>query len=249
MLHKLAKILGALVLIIFLIVTLAFTSYEKKEVKCTGIEVSFNDSDPIHVSKNEVLRLVNAADKQIIKKSLNQINSETIEQSVEKMQAIKEAQVYKIIKNDSGTYNGVLVVKVLHRKPVLRIITESGSYYLDKEGNKIPASSSYTANVLVATGVVTEKLAVEKILPFVLYVEDDDFWHAQIEQINVERGGDVQLIPLIGDQIIEMGSLDNYEKKLRRVKAFYEQVMAKNNWDKYKEISVKYDNQVIAKRN
>ena len=249
MIKKLAKILGATVTIVFLIGTLAFTSFEKKEVKCTGIEVSFNNSDPIHVSKNEVIRLVNAADSKIIKKTLNQINSETIEQSVEKLQAIKEAQVYKIIKNDSGTYNGVLVVKIIHREPVLRIISESGNYYLDKEGNKIPASSNYTTNVLVTTGAVSEKLAVEKILPFVLYVEEDDFWHAQIEQINVERGGDVQLIPLIGDHIIEMGSLDNYETKLRRVKAFYEQVMAKNNWDKYKEINVKYDNQVIAKRN
>lgn len=249
MLRKLAKILGALLLIIFLIGTLAFTSSEKKEVVCTGIEVSFNDNDPIHISEKEVLRLVNAADKQIIKKSLDLINSEIIEQSVQKNQAIKEAQVYKIIKNDSGTYNGTLVVKVMHRKPVLRVITDSGNYYLDKEGNKIPASSGYTTNVLVTTGAVSEKLAVEKILPFVLYIEDDDFWHAQIEQINVERGGDVQLIPLVGDHLIEMGSLDNYETKLRRVKAFYEQVMAKNNWDKYKEISVKYDNQVIAKRN
>lgn len=246
---KLAKILGFAVLIIFLIGTLAFTSFEKKEVKCTSIEVSFKENDPIHVSKNEVLKMVNAADKKIIKKSLDQINSETIEQSVEKLQAIKEAQVYKIIKNDSGTYNGVLVVKVLHRKPVLRIITDSGSYYLDKEGNKIPTSSGYTTNVLITTGAVSERFAVEKILPFVLYVEGDDFWRAQIEQINVERDGDVQLIPLVGDHIIEMGSLDNYTRKLRHLKAFYEQVLSKNNWDRYKEISVKFDNQIIAKRN
>ncbi len=249
MIRKLAKITGFLFLIFFLIGTLAFTSFEKKEVKCTGIEVSFNDSDPIHVSKNEVIRLVNTADKKLIKKPLNQINSEIIEHSVEKLQAIKEAQVYKIIKNDSGTYNGVLVVKVIHRKPVLRVITNSGSFYMDKEGNRIPVSSNYTTHVLVATGDITEKFAREKILPFVLFVEDDDFWQAQIEQINVENERNVQLIPLVGDHTIEMGSLDDYDWKLRRVKAFYEQVMAKNNWDKYKEIDVKYNNQVIAKRN
>jgi len=32
------------------------------------------------------------------------------------------------------------------------------------------------------------------------------------------------------------------------VKAFYEQVMAQNNWNKYEQISVKYKNQVIAKK-
>lgn len=249
MLRKLAKITCFLFLIFFLVGTLAFTSFEKKEVKCTGIEVSFKDSDPIHISKNEVLRLVTAADNKIIKKRLNQINSEYIEQSVEKNQAIKEAQVYKIIKNDSGTYNGVLVVKVFHRIPVLRVITDSGSFYLDKDGNRIPVSSNYTTHVLVATGVITEKFAREKILPFVLFVEKDDFWQAQIEQINVESDKNVQLVPLIGNHIIEMGSLDDFQGKLQRVKAFYEQVMTKNNWDKYKEISVKFDNQVIAKRN
>ena len=50
-------------------------------------------------------------------------------------------------------------------------------------------------NVLVATGSVSEKFAAEKLLPFVLYVEDNDFWNAQIEQIYVEEDGDVLLIP------------------------------------------------------
>lgn len=81
-----------------------------------------------------------------------------------------------------------------------------------------------------------------------MYVEDDDFWKAQIQQIHVKSDGDVILIPLVGDQLIELGSFDNYEKKLRNTRAFYEQVLSKNNWDKYKTVNVKYDNQVIAKR-
>lgn len=235
-------------LVVFIIGTLAFTSVESRNVMCHDIEISFNDNDLIHVNKKELLRLVNAADSKILTKSLDQINSEIIETEVEKHQAIQKAEVYKIIKNDSGTYNGILVVKIKHRKPVLRVMSETGSYYLDKYGNRVPVSSSYTTNVLVATGYFNEKFAKEKLLPFVLYVEDDDFWKAQIEQIYVEKGGDVLITPLIGEHIIELGDFDNYEAKLRKMRAFYDQVLVKNSWNKYKTISLKYNNQVIAKR-
>ena len=195
------------------------------------------------------MRRVNAADNQILKKTLEQINAETIEKEVEKLLAIQKAEVYKIIAKDSTSYKGVLVVKVKHRKPVVRIMSETSSYFLDKDGNKIPSSSDYTANVLVVTGFLSEKFAAEELLPFVLYIENDDFWNAQIEQIHVERDGDILLTPLVGDQIIELGTLDDYTGKLRKMRAFYDQVLAKNNWNEYKTISLKYNNQVIAKKN
>ena len=53
---------------------------------------------------------------------------------------------------------------------------------------------------------------------------------------------------LVGGQVVEMGDLDNYETKLRNLKAFYRQVLAEDNWDRYSKISVKYNNQVVAKR-
>jgi cell division protein FtsQ len=52
----------------------------------------------------------------------------------------------------------------------------------------------------------------------------------------------------VGDHVVEMGTLEDFPVKLRNVKAFYEQVMASNQWDKYEQISVKYKNQVIAKK-
>ena len=41
------------------------------------------------------------------------------------------------------------------------------------------------------------------------------------------------LTPLVGDHLIELGTLENYPEKLRNMKAFYKQVMANNNWNKY----------------
>ena len=130
----------------------------------------------------------------------------------------------------------------------MRVVRSSGSYYLDKHGVRIPVSTSYPTNVLVTTGSVSEDFAVEKLLPFVMYVEDNDFWKAQIQQIHVEEDGDVLLDPLVGGHIIELGEIDNYREKLNIMRAFYKQVLVKNNWDKYEKVSLKYNNQVVAKR-
>ncbi len=248
MLRKLMKLTGLLVLIVILVTTLAFTSHEGKNIACSNIEVDFKSDDIIRLSQNDILRMVKSVDSKIVGKSLNEINSEEIELEVEKNKTIEKAEVFKVLVKDSTSYKGILTVKVKHRKPVVRIVTTDGSYYLDKKGNRFPVSIKYTADVLAVTGKISEKRAVEELLPFVQYLEDDDFWKAQIQQIHVQADGDVILTPLIGDQLIELGSFENYEKKLRNMRAFYEQVLAKNNWDKYKSVSVKYENQVIAKK-
>ncbi len=248
MFRKLLKLTGFMVLIIFIIGTLAFTSIESRNIKCSDIEVVFDKDELINIDKDRLIRLVKATDSKVLSKNLDEINSEVFEDEIEKIPAILSADAYKLMVNEKGSYKGVLVVKVKHREPVMRVMTSSGSYYLDKYGVRIPVSQSYSTNVLVATGSVSEKFAVEKLLPFVMYVEDNDFWKAQIEQIHVEEDGDVLLIPLVGRQIIELGDTDNYREKLRVMREFYKQVLSKNNWDKYVKVSLKYNNQVVAKR-
>jgi cell division protein FtsQ len=248
MLRKILKLLGYLLLIAFIIVTLSFSARESREVACRNIQIELRENEQIRISKEEIARLVHKADNNIIGKELRMINADMIEKEIEKHQAILKAEVYKVIVADSSSYSGILGVKVIHREPVMRVMSSQGNYYLDKTGERIPVSISYTANVIVATGNFSEEFAKKELLPFVLFLNGTPFWKAQIEQVHLERKGDVLLIPLVGDQIIELGSLKDYPEKLRNMKAFYEQVMTRNNWDKYKQVSLKYKNQIIAKK-
>jgi cell division protein FtsQ len=248
MVKKLLKLFGFLVLVIFITGTLAFTSIESRNIICSDIQVVFNTDETINVDKDKIIRLVKTTDKKVLVKTLNQINSEIIEEEIEKLPAVLRADVYKLMVSDKGAFKGVLVVKIKHREPVMRVITSSESYYLDKYGVKIPVSTSYATNVPVTSGSVSETFAVEQLLPFILYIEENDFWKAQIQQVYVEDDGDVLLSPLVGGHIIELGDLDNYREKLQIMRAFYKQVLVKNNWDKYEKVSLKYNNQVVAKR-
>lgn len=248
MFRKILKIVGSLVLVIFIIGTLAFTTYEGKDVVCRNIEIDFETDELIKVSTDELIRLVKSADNNILNKKMTRINSEKIERIIKKHPAILNAEVFKIMACDSNSYKGILEVRVKHREPVVRVMSDSGSYYLDEFGAKIPISANYTANVLAATGFFSEKFAIEKLLPFIIYLENSEFWSAQIQQVYIGKNGELLLTPLVGEHIIEFGKLDDYQKKLQKMKAFYEQILAKNNWNKYKTISLKYNNQVIAKR-
>lgn len=248
MLRKVLKLVGLLLLVAFLVVTLAFTSRESKNISCRGIEVKFEENELIKISESEITRLVKLADEQLIGKNLGMINSELIEKEVENHQAILNAEVYKVVAKDSSSYAGILGVKVKHREPAVRIISSSGNYYLDKTGAKIPVSANYAANVLVATGYISEQFARDQLLPFVLFLNNNDFWDAQTEQIHVEQDGNVIITPQVGDHLVELGSLEDFQEKLRNMWVFYNQVMVNNNWNKYEKVSVKYKNQVIAKK-
>ncbi len=248
MLRKLFHIASILILAGFVIVTLSFTSREGRHTACNDIEVIFNEKDQIRISSDEIVRLVKIADSKIIGKELRRINADHIEKEIEKHQAVMNAEVYKITAKDTASYSGILGVRINHRVPVVRIMSSSGSYYLDKYGEKIPVSIYYSANVMVVTGSFSDKYAKEKVLPFILDVGNDPFWKAQTGQVHVENENEVLLTPLVGDHLIELGSLEDYEQKLINMKAFYKQVLAQNNWNKYGRICLKYKNQVIAKK-
>src|SRR6056297_2204758 len=117
MLRKMLKILGFLMLMAFLVVTLAFSSKESRNVACREIEIQFRSDESIRIGQNEITGLVKGAEKQIIGKQLRNINSELIEKEVEKHPVILNAEVFKLIIKDSLSYSGILGVQINHREP------------------------------------------------------------------------------------------------------------------------------------
>lgn len=78
------------------------------------------------------------------------------------------------------------------------------------------------------------------------FVNKDDFWRAQIEQVFVQANGELLIVPQVGDYLIEFGTPDDYELKFRNLRAVYQQGFKNIGWNRYKTISVKYRNQVVC---
>ena len=83
------------------------------------------------------------------------------------------------------------------------------------------------------------------------YVCNDPLFQSLIGQIQVEKNGDLLLIPLVGDHVINFGSANSKSevgKKFEKLKVFYKEAIPYEGWRKYEEISLKYEGQIVCKK-
>ena len=237
---KILKIAGWAALLIYFPVILAFVSADKHKTPCRGIASEISDSVANRfITSEEVRLLVLEKYPDILGTPLDRINTEEMEHFFEKYPAIDNCEVYYSI-------GGVLHVDIKQKEPVLRVFDRNGSYYLDEDGNKMPLSTKYTAHVLVANGHI-EKLKNKKdLFELAMFINDDPFWRSQIEQIYVDRKGEFNLIPRVGDHTVVFGSLDRMETKFRNLKALYRDGWDAREWNLYNKVNLKYNGQVIC---
>jgi cell division protein FtsQ len=129
-------------------------------------------------------------------------------------------------------------------------------FYIDQHGLKIPLSANFTAKVLVATGYIDElfgnrvdslhKDLTKDLFKTADFIRKDSLWSAQIVQIYVNAGHEIELIPRVGNHRILLGDADSLETKFANLLVFYKQALPKVGQDAYKTINIKYANQVIG---
>ena len=231
-----------------MILSLAFSSQCLSRVKCNGLTVIIPEESSRFIDEAEITRLVKAADPHLFEKKLDAVNTNALEKKLQKTPAIKNAEVFRHISGDRMDFKGHLVVEVTQRQPLFRIRNKKSDRYMDAEGVFIPANPKFTAHVILISGQPSEELARKQLIPLVRFIDRDEFWKAQIKQIDVSPSGELTMVPLVGDQLIEFGDPSNYREKFRNLKALYEQAFSKLGWDKYSKISLKYKGQVVCTR-
>ena len=221
----------------------AFLSVMKRSAgeECTKVYVQIADS--LHagfVTKEDVKKKLQAAHLNPEGQLMEDIQGRKIEQTLVKDPFIQKATCYK-------TPGGIVNVIVEQRIPVLRVMASNGdNYYLDDSGYRMDPQG-YEADLVVVTGEVTEAFAKKYLVPLGRYLREDEFWDSQIEQINVTPAQELDLYMHIGDQTIHAGAPSNLKEKLAKLRVFYNKVMPQVGWNKYKNINIAFDNQVICK--
>ena len=181
-------------------------------------------------------------------KAIPSFDLRRMESVLEKNVWIKDAQLF-------FDNNGILRINVLEREPVVRIFTEGGnSFYIDSSGAELPLSDRRTARLPVFTGYPAPKVRLHgedsvltvQIRQLGQYIQKDPFWMAQIDQVNITPSKTFELIPTVGNHLIEFGDGSDYEQKFHRLFVFYKEVLSRTGFDKYSRIDVEYAGQVVA---
>jgi cell division protein FtsQ len=79
-----------------------------------------------------------------------------------------------------------------------------------------------------------------------LYIQNDPFLMAMIDQVDITASNKFELIPKLGDQVILFGDATNIDKKFNKLKLFYKNVISVKGWKKYSKINLQFDNQIVA---
>ncbi len=227
-----------------------------KEV-CRTIKVTLLDSAQNRfVSKEEVVDIVEGFIGEPVGKKIEEINLANIELLLNRRSAIRQSQA-------SITRSGVLAIDITQRRPILRIHTQNGGFYVDETGYIFPLVESFTSYVPIVTGHLPLDLNedhrglvekensqwLEKLMELGLFLDNNQFWNAMVEQIYIARNGDVILCPKVGNLEIIFGDLNNMEEKFAKLLAFYKNIAPHEGWNRYSTVNLKYKDQIVCKLN
>jgi cell division protein FtsQ len=210
-------------------------------VKLVKIEVTGNEN----AATNEIMALIDVSPGE----TLFDIDTGALSQQVNEHPWVLETTV-------SRFPNGTLKLTIVERTPVALVLSEAGRsvFYLDRAGVRLLAHIRRAYDVPILRGygdgyAVPGETTNEVLRRFLLAIADD----------RAETGNMISEISVDSDQIglrlepagnhgaipVKLGSSE-FEMKLHRLHAFWDQTLLPRQDKKFKWIDLRYDSQIVV---
>ncbi|WP_235296174.1 cell division protein FtsQ/DivIB [Portibacter marinus] len=245
-------------LILFSIVSFVVVSrlaiQEKKQmgVRAFHVSIAYKDKTKKLINseyvKNEVRKSIGYNVERV---NIEQLDVAEIERILKNNHFIGEVDVFMDGRN-------ILRTVLKQKNPIVRISDGKEGYYLDEDGDFVPLSPIATVRVPVITGNVNkyshdykkdENHQFNAIFKLARRVNEDEFLEALTEQIHVKKDGSYLLVPKLGNEKILLGSVDDLDEKVFKLKQFYKEGLTREGWGKYALLDFQYDEIVRTVRN
>lgn len=240
--------------LLILVVMMLGVNNKENNLYVSKIEIDIEPKEQLSfLDSNKVVMVLkrNDSSKMLLGLKQENVHLDAFESLLEKHPFVEKSDV-------SLDLSGKLKIRVLQRNPVLRVYNQHmESYYVAKNGFKMPLHSDFTPRVLIASGNILETLGdssfaktqlLNDLLQIANHCRADEFWHSQIEQLYVDNYMDIILIPKVGNHSIVFGSAERLESKFEQLKTFYHKGLNYIGWNDYKTINVKYEGQIVAEK-
>ena len=243
MFKKILSILAVFALAGYLVYSaVGMTDRHEDTRLCQGVDLHITDS--LHfdlIDEEMVIGVLQEHSIDPVGLPLEDIDPEKIEATLMLHPLVGKVQCYK-------TGGDLLRINLSSKVPLVRVINNRGNdFYVDSKG-EILSQHSLAVQLPVATGYIDRQFAANELLQVVRALDCSEFWKAQVEQINVTKDRQIELVPRVGDHLLILGTADNVESKLERLMNFYEKGLDNVGWNKYRSISVAYEGQVVCKQ-
>ena len=198
------------------------------------IDVVIQPNSSFYISTDSVKNSI----KKYIYTSKDSISISKIEDELDKNTFVEKSQVYTAVGHK-------LFVNIKQKEPVARIITNDSIFYLDKNSSFMSLSKLHSADVPIIFGF-NQFSDLDYLTKVSLMIRDDKFLNQNITQIIINNNQQINLKLSGLNTFIELGHNNKLEKKIQNLKAFYNKAIRKNDIEKYKEVNLQFENQVVA---
>ena len=199
-------------LIVSLSFLYSFSSKRNSNKKVKEIIVEFEKGDNSFLTHSMVDKLLIQNNETVKNQAKSVLDLYGLENKVLRNPYVESVSVFL-------TIEGMLQSTVKQRTPVARIITKDDSYYVDKQGVKIPLSDNYSARVLLVSGVRNDK-NIKEILPLIDVILNDNFLQKEVVGVQKYDNNEFEFSVRSGNYKIDFGELDNIDVKFKKLKAF-----------------------------
>ena len=210
-----------------------------REERCKELVCKIVDKDErLYVSEQELFTLLKQHNAYPVGEYLHRINLQHMENIIRQHPMVRTAECYT-------AEDGTARIRVTQRVPLLKVVTADEAYYIDTDRRKMPLRSSIHDTVPVAMGKVGFEMASTVLADFAEWVQEDDYWRAHIEAIDVRLPKQVCIKQTGKQEDLMIGDLMGYAGKLEKAEVFYRRTASMEK-PRYRTLDLRYRGQVVA---
>ena len=216
----------------------SFARIKNQERKIQQINIAFNEDDYPFLNETMVNNLLIQNFEGSSKVKKERVDLKKLESVLNANKYVDNSEVFCSI-------DGILSAKVKQKKPIVRVINENGSYYLDDKGDKVPLSENFTPRVPVYYGVISEDELYELVAVF-SYIDKDEMLKHNIVDIKKSQKGNIIFSVRDYNYKVIFGTEANMETKFKNYKAFLQHATKDTLIKNYKSVNLIFTQQVIC---
>ena len=233
---RILKILVTVVLFGFLL-SFSLKRFNNAEMENVSINMNQTKTPVYFVDEKDIKELVKQYNPT---KKIGDVKIPELEKKINQIPFVDSANVYMNL-------NGNLNVDIRQRVPIFRLNKNGRDFYVDEKGVEFPISRNFSYPCMLVMGDV-QASEYQELGKLIEKIDKDDFSKKYFIGITKEKGG-YNLLTSDGNYKVEIGDLNNIEFKVRGFKTFVEKYLVDQNPQKYKKISLKYENQIVTTLN
>ena len=239
--------------LLLLFVLVGFVEKRQREKLPQKLHVEINPLGKLKFVNHDDVQfmLENSISGQLKNNKVRDLNFKALEKTLIESDYIADAEIY-------ADYSGNVFADIYQRKPIMRMVNrKQKSFYVDELGHKFPLSYRFAAKVPVFNGYFDEAESYEAL-------ESEEAWQALemakqirasallksvVGQVYLDKNGAVFIFSRIGKHKVELGHLNqSLNGQLDKLSVFYKEINRTGKWSDFKNVNLKYDNQIIIKK-